>query len=525
MKMLLPVFLNSFLLNSFAQSVPCPTEPVKLNPGLESTMHFGENLTEEIKKTPPEELDVMATRLKNVKNCPEKIWPDYKLPNTPVRIIEPSRDSVYKYNSEKEKFEWERSVSENDKRVRVFEPNTDGDGGMTVNGLRYIKPLAKEPSGNSSPQKPAGPKVCIEENKAFDSHMKDYMTKSNLQGVDKMLSFTAHESFHTVDQNPSNVVHQHNGACQWNREEFERSLPGDIKDLKLARQHLILNLLEAYKAPKSSSKRNEALAQVKAWSLILETKYPEESKVLFGVDRAEGMAEYAGIMANVYGKLGCSPDQDEKKNLIVTHLESRYMPMVQDPDQQGYLIGAISGLLMDEEGVKNWKEQVTKETKSPHELLKNGNILSSVSPAEAIKDDVLLASVEVESKLNTCKTNEVKKELDPIIKGDEEYVIIQLDRVTFSSTGFHSYTTEDNQSISVSLGSSSEGPTVKMENLPIIRIDGLCPNGGSPNYIAVPKKLVDSQGEIVPQEKYNVKTKVDLADQSVKWNSHQVDCR
>lgn len=527
MKLLPLIIVKSLLSTSLAQEIPCTTEPVRLNPGLESAVQFGENLNDEMNKSTPEELTEVALRLKNLKKCPEKIWPNYKLPETPLRFIDPSRDSVFKYDKEKEKFEWERTVTEKDKKVTSFEPNTDNDGGITVNGRRYLKPKPRPESESVPPQKkPPGPSYCIEENKAFDTHMMGNMGKSKLSSVDKMLSFAAHEAFHTVDQNPSSVVHQHGEACQWHREEFQRSLPGDIGELKVARQHLIVSLLAAYKAPKGSEERSQALAQVKAWNHILETKFPEESKLLDKVDRTEGMAEYAGIMANVHGKLGCSANEKDKKNMIIDHLDNRYMPSIQDPDQQGYLIGAVSGLLMDEEGVGDWKEQVMKTSTSPHNLLKEKEFLKSAKVVEAKKDDILLASIPIEKNLNDCKNAEVKKALDPILNGNEEYVLIQLDPVAFSSTGFNSYTSESGENYNVSLSSSSNGETVRIENQPIIRIDGLCPKkGGSANYVAVPKRLIDKEGNITPQEKHKVTTKIDLADQSVKWNSHLVDCR
>ena len=504
---------------------PCKKTEVSEFDELDTVLNVGNKLRQETLKVIPQELEKIGKRLSNIHQCPEKIWPDYKLPNTPVRMMLPTEKAIYLYSSETSKFEFERETKEADHRVGSFAANTEGDGGMMINTGRYIRPTGNSapPGGGGAPPKPS---FCEAENGALNQHLRNHNTKSELTTEDKLLSFTAHENFHTVDQSPGSVIHQHSGACRWDAQVSNRSVPGNTEELALGRQHLMSVMLEAYRTPANSEERKEKMKQVKAWTEQLENKFPKEMKMLSSVDRSEGIAEYVGILTNVYGTLGCGASDRDKKELILKHLTDRYSPSVQNLDMQGYLIGALSGFLLDDESDSTWKEKTTTSQMTPLTLLRKTSTYQKTPEVEVKMIDVLETSQNLTVSVDKCKQKLIQEQLAPVFQNTEEYVLVQLDKVPFSTSGgFVSYETPTQETIVVSLASSSNGQNIKMKNQTLIKLEGLCKNGGSPNFVLVPRRLISENGQIQGDETVQVEGKVELDDSAPEWHNHSVACQ
>lgn len=433
----------------------------------------------------------LAVRFDRLNQCPEQVWPDHKIDQTPARMIDGHNDLVVQYDSEQKSWRPLRSINDEDRRNHSYEFDKDGDGGITVNATRYLTSLSSGPSGPPPGGPPGGPRLCPNENQARFAFMQAHTQRSELSGLDRLMTFTAHENFHNVDQDPKNPVHQHTQECRWHKgSHFARGLSANEGEVSLLRQQLMNALYKAYQAPKGSQERERGLAQVRGWSEKFAGQYPDEFAQLRGVDRIEGTAEYVGMMSSIIGSLGCEPDQSQKHKLILEHLKDRFTPMVQSVDQQSYFIGAVFGLLLDDLEVDSWKEQVMTTEASPLDLFLE---LSPKLPPAAqtlARNSAIDDSQAIEEDVNNCMSEEVKKAVDPIVQSPQDYILVQLEPVSYrTSGGFVAYEVED-ESVNISLLTSSQGEHFSVSEATMLGLPELCQNPPH-NFVAVPRRLIE----------------------------------
>jgi hypothetical protein len=536
MKKLIGLITILLSANLFAQSddIQCQSGTQKIHE-LNQLIPLAEKIIDQNRATVPQVLEDVANRLTNLSHCPEKVWPDNKINNTSLRMSVPKDDAVYLYDLEKGKFEFDRELTEKDKTIQSFDSDIDGDGGMFVNAGRYAAsppPPSAKKEAPKAPPSGAGPKFCKSEYTAYNALLAGTdPTVEKTSMSDRLFAFTTHETFHKVDQSPGNSIHNHTGACKWNADGVQqRSIGGDTSGFALGRQHIMKYLMQAYDAPKGSSERKKYLGLVKSWQEKLSKEYPEEYKIFSKVDRSEGIAEYAGVMSNVFGTLGCNPSEADKKKLIQKHIKNRYIDMVQALDMQSYLVGAISGFILDEEAKDNsaWKNTVTKTKIAPLDLLSKEKIYKEAPTTNGpTKNEAIMNSIPVADALDKCKNNEVAKAVSPILNHEEEYVLVEAEKIPFGTGGgFITYETPSKEEIIVSLASTSQGINLKISDRPIIKIKNLCGSGnGGTNFIAVPKRYITDEGLIQGDDNFKVSGKIKINATEEKWEKHQVACQ
>ncbi|HRO67505.1 MAG TPA: hypothetical protein PL182_08075, partial [Pseudobdellovibrionaceae bacterium] len=377
--------------------------------------------------------------------CQGKIWPDGKLLKSPTRVIDEDAKAVFQFDPQTNAMEFLREATPDDLSAPLYQFHKKDDGGIT---MHFRSPPKGPPPGqggqNSAPTKRE--RLCDAEKGRHDDFLRTNIPKRRLDDNDGNMTTLAHESFHNVDQDPKNPVHTHTGACRWAHDgkDPDRTLSGDKDAIQLIRQHIMLNLKKSLDAKPKSSERTAALAQVKAWSTKLKKEFPEASKQLNDIDRGEGSAEYAGVLANIYGKIGCDADPEDFRKEFSKYLNDRYFPIPQSVDQQAYLLGSASGVLLDEMTKSDsWKKQVTLKEKSPLDLLVNDPSFKSVPDVAPEEDPTMTSAASLSKAVTQCLQGEAEKSVSAVLKNPNDYVLVELEKVQFGLSGSFSVDTPD----------------------------------------------------------------------------------
>lgn len=465
-----------------------------------------------------EEIRDLETRLAELHRpgCAEKIWPKNKLTKTPIEILDGKARKTYRWNSQTQKLEEGRPYTTADERAPAFnfhKPN--GDGGITLN----VGATPQRGGGGSGGARPPLPQnlLCESERKAEMEFMKTHVPRRQLGPSDGAMSLLAHENFHNVDQDPGNPLHQHTGGCHWQLGQGERSLGGDAEKIKFARQNMMKALKDALET-KDPAARTEALAQVKAWAAQIPADVREK---LRHVDRHEGGAEYVGMMSNLYGKLGCSATPAQVKEEVKKSMNDRYMSVPQSVDQQAYLLGSAAGAILDEMGVKDWKEQVASG-KTPLEVLLAQNEIQKI-PIQAARPDPLLQQASgIVGAVSSCMQKAVDGIVQQVVDNPEDYVLVEMEKIPFSTMAGSFLAKSPTGDVPVVAEASANGD-LSFKQGTLLRLEGLCPSSSS-NFILVPKSLISGNQVSGRQGATEFSGRVPpLSGRS--WNGAGVACR
>jgi hypothetical protein len=268
------------------------------------------------------------------------------------------------------------------------------------------------------------------------------------------------------------------------------------------------------------------MTQVKAWMAALKKEFPGASKQLVGVDRAEGTAEFAGMLSNALGKLGCDADPRALKAQLLQELDDRMLPVPAPVDSQAYLLGSAAGLLMDEMGERNWKEKVMAG-KTPIEVLLASEEIKNLPAAEPQADPLLERSVSITSELHGCMQGETDRAIGKMLAHPQDYVLVQMEKTAFKANGFFSVNTPEGPVDATPQGSSTTGEKLNFLGAPMVLMDGIC-GGGQNKYVLVPRASVGSRGQIetnadeIPYYKGSIPP---ISSSDEDWNNVQVVCR
>lgn len=464
----------------------------------------------------PEAIVMLEERLATLNGfkCKNKVWPDGKLTQTPIEIIDQESKKVYRFNPKTNKLEVIRATSTQDERAPLYDFHKTGDGGVTLNASLLISPPLMPPPPKES--------LCFAQKKTQNTFIKTNKPPLQQSAADTVTKVLAHENFHNVDQDPANPIHVHTGGCHWSGSSGDpvRDLGPGGDGAKFARQHIMLNLKRAIDA-RNSADRKAAMAQVKAWSKVMTDKYAELGEKLRGVDRAEGSAEYVGFAANAYGKLGCDERPEAMKEEARKYLNDRYYPDIQAPDQQAYLLGSAAGILLDEMGVKDWKEQVAKG-KTPMEILLAQPELKSSPRQEPTEDVLLRTSAANNSAVTSCLQNAANGILDVLYKRPNDYVLVEMEKIPFgSSAGF--FNVGSNGEVTA-IPQAQAGGSLAFKEASMIGMSGVC-SEEKRMYVLVPKSMIADDGKVSGTQGLSRYEGRAPAASGKEWNGVDVRCR
>lgn len=539
MKILFLALLSSAA-PAFADQTLCPDySPLNFPTDTFGEMSSMARTFRSVGRSPSAELiDEAGTRLArlNRPECKGKVWPSHDILKNPVRYLDSDAKTVMQFNPTSGRFEKLRPMNAADERIGSFDFQKNTDGGIIVNPRVALPPPPRNPGGGGGPPgggpPPDRPQLpCGPEDQALQ---KFYVDNPGLRGatarepVDVLLTFTAHENFHNVDQDPGNPAHKHPGSCQWHSKgSTDRTFPGDKESIKLMRQNIMASLKAALEAENPTAKK-AALANARGWMQKLRAEHGDAMKKLVEVDRAEGTAEYAGVMTNLYGKYGCGAAPSAMRQDILKYLKDRYMPEPQDVAQQSYLLGSASGLLLDEMGVKDWKERVAKG-ETPLDLLMGAPGMPPPAPRPA-SDPLLAITGPLARNFATCMQNAADDLAKHLKTNADEYVLVQLEDKPMGFLGTPTQTSAAGADTIISHASTMKGESFSFEHAQTLAMKNLCGGGKSPEerYVVVHRSQIDANGKVGPREGSKVKMTGQLPPSSAPrrdWNGVPVLCR
>ncbi len=470
-------------------------------------------------------MNELGDRLARLTSCPNEVWPRNKIAATKLRVIDRENKSVFEFDPAQKKLNFLRTMNAEDERTQMysFQNPPEGDGGTTLN-LDHFKPHAHPPR-DPAREEENKKRACYAENIQLKNFLDENTSPPKATQVEFALNLLTHETFHNTNQNPKHPVHEHTGACQWQVGDLQRNVSGDVKAITFIRQNTIAYLKKAFAAAPGSKEKLAALAQAKAWTEKLRREHPLAAKELTTVDRGEGSAEYAGAMSNVIGKLGCNPDPDSAKEMLLSRLGDRYQPLPLPVDSQAYLLGGAAGFLLDEMKVPGWKEQVEKG-QTPLDLLLSAGPLRNLPQVAARADPVLEKSARISSDIQACMQDTTTKKIEAVVQNPGDYVMVQVEEVSVTVSGFFPVKTPDGP-FTASPQAASVGEHFRFRSAALVESPGLC-GGRQSKFVLVPRSAVANDGKVkeFQQDFTNFEGFVPPPSSSTKrWNGVPVLCR
>lgn len=428
--------------------------------------------------------------------CAEGIWPGNRLPKTPLEIIDAEGRKIYRFNPATGRLEEQRAATDRDIQGPSFNFRKPGDGATIINTAPYQRrgppPAQPPPGGGGGPPPGAGggpPPLCPNERRAESEFTRPHMRPPGPAG-DQLMTLLTHENFHNVDQDTGSPVHRHAGSCEWHQGHGGRALPGDVDAIRLARQHMMKALKDAISTD-SPEGRRQALAQFRAWA----GRIPREAmNQLRAVDRAEGSAEYVGVQSTLRSRLGCDVSADRLRQGMREYLDSRYVPMPQAVDQQAYLLGSAAGFLLDELGVRDWKDRVTRGESPVDLLLAHPSIAGA--PAVAVeRDPTISQGAAVSTAAAQCLRTETERIAQRVRDNPGDYVLVRNRQPFMTTTGSVAITTAQGTLEMVPQASSNNPDGMSYEGAPLFRLSGVC-GADSESYVLVPRSSLGADGTL-----------------------------
>lgn len=205
---------------------------------------------------------------------------------------------------------------------------------------------------------------------------------------------------------------------------------------RLYRAMLYDDVLAAYRDPHQKRQR---LANASYWYSKWQKEYPDEAKRAAATDAAEGAAGYFDAIAGaVAGGADRKDGDDLRKHVSYEPLDQGIDPRQLTVDGEAAPLGAIAGLLLDQDKKRPWQTQVAAG-QTPLSLL-----LYGVAPAaEQASDNLRQGIQDVLAKQNS----DLIPRFNPLVKAynnsGDALLLVPLDTATGDLETGGYYTTKD----------------------------------------------------------------------------------
>ena len=283
--------------------------------------------------------------MSEIAKCPNRIWPDLMLAQSPYIILDKStKTSVV--------------ISHNEHGVPSYRLPEAGE--ITEQHLKYDG--NKTPSFNTTLINGTKRVIIF-----LDSRKNDSVRKK-----ESSLELLLHEAFHTVDQKFPRWKSSFNLKSRFT-EETATCTP------RKYRGHVKYYLEKALRENTNSKNYKIFLQKATYWHKKYTKNFPEELKIVNKTDISEGTAEFVETMGYVLAKKGC---QATKKELLKEFTEhyfntKNFPKLTEYPDLESYSIGSLSSALLERNSFPDWQKKVENNT-SPVKLL-----LSDIPPIQS----------------------------------------------------------------------------------------------------------------------------------------------
>lgn len=449
----------------------------------ESVEQSGVDLT----VTASSDLQAIVERFQSYSQCANKVWPKSLVGERVMTFVD-ADGSVWTWSKAKG-----LAKITNPTEVKRI---TDIIGNRSYAADKDAKPPgvilavgAKKPGGvtapnpsNPSPKPPAsgegtsGNPECDKAIAQKKSVMAGLYQPPDLNSVDSIFKLGVHEGFHICDQStkeswPHDLISHSENMSRIN------SYPTNAEPRQM-RYKLKTALREALKQ-NSPDVRQKYLEEAAYWHKEYKAKYGAKEPYK-GTDLYEGTARYVDLVAN---KIDCSKSLDSS-TLASVSKEAVLQGISEDPeptvDSESYALGALSGALLDQQRVLDWKTKSASKGVSPLDQL-----LDSLNPKKG--------AIANESQLNAIAGSIPKLADECYVKPDLEYlsqykdgkhVWVSVPTTRYGGKGTYDGTSVLPQSKYVNIGSSTSTKNIKTSNLPHVVASGN-PCGGEQSMMVL----------------------------------------
>lgn len=282
--------------------------------------------------------------MSEIAKCPNKVWPDLILAQTPYIILDKStKKSVI--------------ISHNKHGIPSYRLPKSGE--ITE---QYLKYDGKTPSFQTT---------FINGNKRVIIFL-DSKENDSTRKKESSLELLLHEAFHSIDQDSPRWKRTFNLKSRFS-EETATCTP------RKYRGHVKYYLEKALRENTNSKNYKIFLQKAAYWHKKYTKNFPEEFKIANKTDISEGTAEFVETMGYALAKKGC---QATKKELLTEFTEhyfktKNFPKLIGKPDLESYSIGSLSSALLERNSFPDWQKKV-ENTTSPVQLL-----LSDIPPIKS----------------------------------------------------------------------------------------------------------------------------------------------
>ncbi len=302
-------------------------------------------------------------------------------------------------------------------------------------------------------------------------------------------SIGLHENFH---------LHQPDQFKHVNSVVRETPVPFPT-DFALGRSMAILHLYRGLRQP---TKKPQEVCHAVGWLKQAQERDPFLFNSFRSIDILEGSAKYFESVASAiaFGSGGCNFEVDDFLNALNYGEIDR---SDQDPHTQSYLLGALSGLVLDQLNIPDWQKRV-EAGESPADILMKE---SKCGPELDLKpDSKILSDLKTKAEQDLEYWNSVKLQLD---SNDYTRVSVDVgDRLgSFMTVGFL-VNRERGVKIIRSMTSNFQSPTLnlKSNSKDAFETDDN-PCGSGKSFFLVPNKDLREKGEQISVSSIDIQAK------------------